>query len=380
MLKKIYILAGEASGDLHGANLIRHLRTESSTPLEIYGVGGDRIKETGVRNFFDLAHFHVTGFTEAVKRLPQYKQAARTILQDIRDVRPDLVVLIDNPGFNFHIAEKVHALGIPIVYYISPQLWAWAPKRIFKMKRFAKKVLVVFEFEKKLYEDHGIPVAWVGHPLKDLVQVEAKPETVRTSWGLKEGQKLVALLPGSRKSELEMLFDVFMRTAQLISERLPDTAFALIKSPTLPRAFYEELLKKYKVQVRLVEENSYAVIRASDLALACSGTATLECALLETPLMIAYKSTLVTFLIAKTLVKVPFVGLPNLILGEKRIPEFLQYNATPEKISQSALELLTDPAALKNMREELKKVSRNLGEGGANQKAAIETLKVLSEL
>ena len=165
-LKKVYIVAGEASGDLHGANLIRHLQTRSSIPLEIYGVGGDKIRETGAKNFYDLAHFHVTGITAAIKKLPEYKKASKAIFAGIEKTKPDLVVLIDNPGFNLHLAKKIHALGIPIVYFIAPQVWAWAPKRVMTIKKYIKKVLVVFQFEKKFFEDHGVPVAWVGHPSK----------------------------------------------------------------------------------------------------------------------------------------------------------------------------------------------------------------------
>ncbi|MGH7197437.1 MAG: lipid-A-disaccharide synthase, partial [Candidatus Omnitrophota bacterium] len=179
MARKIYVIAGEASGDLHGSILIKNLKECSEAPLEIYGVGGEQIRQTGALAFFDLAHFHVTGFTDAITKLPLYKKAASTILAQIRSVRPDVVVLIDNPGFNLHLAQKIHALGIPIVYYIAPQIWAWAPKRILKIKRYVQKVLVVFEFEKKIYEDQGIPVVWVGHPLKDLIEGAAEPRGVK---------------------------------------------------------------------------------------------------------------------------------------------------------------------------------------------------------
>ncbi len=376
MTKKIYVIAGEASGDLHGANLIKNLRALSKNPIEIYGVGGDRIRETGALGFFDLAHFHVTGITEALKRLPQYKKAARTILQNIKHTRPDLVVLIDNPGFNLYMAEKIHGFGIPIVYYIAPQVWAWAPKRIFKIKRFVKKVLVVFEFEKKIYQDHGIPVAWVGHPLKDLVEsVEAK--NIREKIGVEKDALLVSLLPGSRKGELKMLFAVFLGAAKILLKRFPKISFALIKSPTLPKEFYQRLLNQNEAPVFLVEDDSYEVIKSSDLAIVCSGTATLECALLGTPMIISNKGSFLTYIFAKGLIKVPYLGLPNLILGEKKIPELLQYDATPEKIANTAAKLLKDPAAKDSMKKNLRDVSKKLGDLGANQRAAEEILKLL---
>ena len=368
MTEKIFVIAGEASGDLHGSNLIRSLRDERPD-IEIYGVGGDRIRETGALEFYDLAHFHVTGVTDALKRLPDYRRAEAAILASIRKSRPNLVVLIDNPGFNLHLAQKIHAMRIPIVYYIAPQVWAWAPKRIRKIKRYVTKVLVVFEFEKEIYEKEGIPVEWVGHPLKDVLSAGRG--------GVKAEGNRVALMPGSRKGELKMLFSVFMKAAALLKRRVPDTEFVLIKAPTLSRSFYERLIRGSAVPVRLVENDAYTEIRKSRLAIVCSGTATLECALLGTPMVICNRGTLVTYLTARALIKVPFLGLPNLILGSRKIPELLQYDATPEKIAAAAARLLIDRTARQSMKGDLEEVSRRLGDSGANRRAAIETLNVL---
>jgi len=374
-LKKVYIVAGEASGDLHGANLIKHLRDRSPAPLDIYGVGGDKIRESGAKNFYDLAHFHVTGITAAIKKLPEYKKASKTIFADIEKARPDLVVLIDNPGFNLHLAKKIHALGIPIVYFIAPQVWAWAPERVVKIKRYIKKVLVVFQFEKKFFEDYGVPVAWVGHPLKDLVQ--------SASNGAEEGRggkrlgRVISLLPGSRKGEIKSLLDIFLKAAKRIQSALPGTAFALIKAPTLPREVYEERLKKYDMPIQLVDKYAYDVIRDSDLAIACSGTATLECAILGTPMIVANKGSLITYVAAKSLIRVKYLGLPNLILDEKKFPELLQFDATPQKIAKEAVRILTD----KKLYEELKRgcadASSRIGETGASARAADEILALL---
>lgn len=371
--KKLYIIAGEASGDLHGANLIRHLRARSKYPLDIYGVGGDQIKETGAKNFYDLAHFHVTGITAAIKKLPDYKKASKRIFADIEKSRPDLVVLIDNPGFNLHLAGKIHALGVPIVYFIAPQVWAWAPKRVFTIKKYVRKVLVVFQFEKEFFEKHGVPVTWVGHPLKDLVEtggaVEANPKRLG---------RLVTLLPGSRKGELKMLFPVFLKAAELIRSALPGTAFAVVKAPTLPRSVYDERLKKFDLPVQLVDKYAYDTIHDSELVIACSGTATLECAILGTPMIIANKGSLVTYLVAKSVIRVNSLGLPNLILGEKKFPELLQYDATPEKIAKQALRILTDKKVSEAMKKDCADVSRRIGEKGASARAADEILSLLN--
>lgn len=370
MTKKITVIAGEASGDLHGSNLIKEMRAASTEPLEIHGVGGDKIRQTGALSFYDLAHFHVTGFTEVLKHIPQYAEAEKVILSQIQKTRPDLVVLIDNPGFNLHLAKKIHALNIPIIYYISPQIWAWAPKRVLKIKAYVQKVLVVFEFEKKIYEEHRVPVTWVGHPLKDLL------ETVREK---KLGSPTIALLPGSRKGELKMLFSILARSAAKIAEKMPSAVFAVIKAPTLSRKFYEELIQKEfrGLHCTLVEEDAYAVIKGSDLAIVCSGTATLECALLGAPMIVVNKGSFLTYVAAKMLARVKYLGLPNLILGKQGFPELLQYDATPDKIFQAAMKILSDDVLRRSMKQDLEEVSKRVGGLGASRRAAQEILSAL---
>ena len=372
-MKKLYVIAGEASGDLYGANLIKNIRSESREPLEIYGVGGDRIRETGALGFFDLAHFHITGFTDILKSIPRYKNAECFILSSIEKARPNAVVLIDNPGFNLHLSKKIHALGIPIIYYISPQIWAWAPKRVLKIKKYVKKMMVVFEFEKKIYEEHGVAVVFVGHPLKDLMAAVRPAQKRRGT--------LITLLPGSRKGEVKILLPIFLRAAEKIRENLADVSFALIKSPTLPKHFYERIINDVGARLiaplHFIEENPYETIKSSDLAIACSGTATLECALLGTPLIISNKGSLLTYVMAKLLCRVPYLGLPNLILGDGKFPELLQHDATPEKIAAKAIEILSNAGVREKMRQDLAEVSLRLGEPGANRRAALEVLKIL---
>lgn len=372
MAQKIYVIAGEASGDLHGSNLIHALRAACSEPLEIYGVGGDKIRETGALNFYDLAHFHVTGVTEALRRLPRYFSASRKILEDIQAASPDLVVLIDNPGFNLHLAEKIHSLKIPIVYYIAPQVWAWAPKRIRKIKKFIKKVLVVFEFEKKIYQDHGIPVVWVGHPLKDLIKAEGGGRRAEE----KKDPKIL-LLPGSRKGEIQYLLDTFLKAAALIRKKIPGASFHLLKSSALQRAFYDRVLQNSPVKVTLEDAKPYELMKQSDLAIACSGTATLELALVGTPMIIANKSSLVTWLLAKSLIRVHYLGLPNLVLNREAFPELMQFHMTPERLSEEALDILSSENRRRKMKEDLREVAGSLGEAGAAGRAAGEVLKIL---
>ncbi len=371
MSKKIFVIAGEASGDLHGANLIEAIRRSGKGPFEIYGVGGDRIKATGAGEFYDLAHFHVTGITDAIKRLPQYREASRVILASVRRVQPDIIVFIDNPGFNLHLAEKLQDLNIPLVYFIAPQVWAWGTKRIHKIRKFFKKVLVVFEFEKQIFEDHGVAVECVGHPLKDLLENVAVDSAQIT------GRPFVSLLPGSRKGELKLLLKTFLEASQIMTAKIPGIQFGLMKAPTFPSSYYKQFLGTKHPNVRLIEENSYGVIKASDLAIVCSGTATLECAILQAPMIISYKGTWITYQAAKRMVKVPHLGLPNLVLQRRRFPELLQYEATPEKIAKTALHLLQDKKALEQMKKDLATVSDKLGKKGATLRAAEEVLKLI---
>lgn len=365
--KKIYVIAGEASGDIHGAKLIEALRKISSSPLTIYGVGGDQIQRTGALDFFDLAHFHVTGFTQAVLKIPQYHQAGKTILASIQNRKPDVVVLIDNPGFNLYLAKKINALRIPVIYYISPQIWAWKKNRIHKIKQTVAKMLVVFEFEKSLYEAAGIPVTFVGHPLKDILA--PAPELSRKRW--------ISLMPGSRKNEVSVLLPILLKAAEKILAHSPDISFKLIKSPTLPTSFYEPYLRSTKLPLEVIEKEAHTTLRQSLLVLVCSGTATLECALLGTPMIITNRAGFITYALTRALIQVPYLGLPNLILGREAMPELLQYQATPENFSKKAIEIISNPTLQKKMTQDLAEISKKLGPGGAAQSTAEEILTFL---
>ncbi len=366
-MKKIFIIAGEASGDLHGANLIHALR-EKNPSVVIYGVGGDKIKATGALEFFDLAHFHVTGISQAILKIPQYVNAKKKILSSIRLARPDVVVLIDNPGFNLILAKAIHALGIPVVYYITPQIWAWKRNRIYKIKKYCSKVLVVFDFEKALFEEEDIPVAFVGHPLMDLMpDVHQMPQK----------ENSVVLLPGSRKHEVNILLPYFLKAAAILKEKHPELIFKLVVPPTLTLEFYDSFLEKSPIPVVFVEENAYEEIAKARLAIACSGTATLECALLKTPMVIANKGSLLTYVVARAFLKIPYLGLPNIILNRMAFPELMQNNVTPEKLSLAADLLLTQASFIERSKKDLAEISEKLGYRGASSRAAEEILKNL---
>ncbi len=372
-MKKIFIVAGEASGDVHGANLIREILRQSHEKPEIHAIGGENIRATGALSFQDIAHFHVTGISAAIRRIPEYTRAAKILLSDIQSVRPDIIVLIDNPGFNLYIAEQVHKLGIPVVYYISPQLWAWAPKRIEKIKRFVRKMLVVFDFEKKLYETNGVDVAFVGHPLKEELEREKK----QAEGFVITDRPHVVLMPGSRRHEVGTLLPIMAQACAKIAVRYPKATFTVIQSSAIKRSLYDRSLSRLGIRFHLVPEGRYRYMSDADLAIACSGTATLELAVLGTPMIITNKGSLLTYITAKTLVRVPYLGLPNIIFGTAIVPELLQYDATPEKIARQAIHLIADQEARQIMKNHLKMVADKLGSGGASRRAAEEILNLL---
>lgn len=371
--RKIYVIAGEASGDLHGANLILELRKKFSASLEVYGVGGDKIKAAGAKNFIDLAHFHVTGITQILFKLSKFLKAFDQILADIADAKPDLVVLIDNPGFNLRLAKKLHEQNIPLVYYITPQVWAWGQSRIELIKKYFLKVLVVFDFEETLFKKHGVPVSFVGHPLKDIIN-NIEPEFKASD------EVRVMLLPGSRDEEVERLLPVYLQASKIVERKIPSSRFYILQSPALPKTFYDRILKKFdhlRHAARLVDANHYGWIKSADGACVCSGTATLETALLGTPQLITYQGSWITYQYAKRMIKIPNIGLPNIILGDKKIPEFLQNEVRPQKIADTLLLILENKEYADSIRKNLREVSEKLGGGGATQKAAAEISKIL---
>lgn len=368
--KKIFIIAGEASGDLHGARLIESLRKKRRN-LEIHGTGGDRMEALNLPNFQNLARFHVTGFVEAVKKLPEYRRAEKILLRALAHHKPDVAVLIDNPGFNLHMSKTLKKMGVPVVYYIAPQIWAWAPKRITIIQKNVSKVLVVFDFEEKLYRNNGVPVSFIGHPLKDFM-----PAPVRRT--LSTAAPHVVLLPGSRLHEVKMLMPVLLEAASRISRAIPGARFSLIQSSAIPMSLYHSRLAEAKAPVDLVMDADYAVRGRADLAIACSGTATLECALLETPVVITNKAPYLTYQLAKRLIRVPYLGLPNLILNERKFPEFLQKDATGKKLGDAAIKILEHPERHAAMVASAREVSRRLGGPGASDRASEEILTFLN--
>ena len=369
MPKRIMIIAGESSGDFHSASLILALK-KISPEIEISGIGGQRMRAAGADIYFDISELSIIGFTDVLKNLRKIKKVFNALLEKIDATSPDAVVLVDYPGFNLKLAQKLKKRKIPVIYYISPQIWAWWRGRIKTIRRFVDKMIVVFKFEEALYKDYGIDVSFVGHPLLDNAQPSLSRQDFLNRLGLSLQKRTIGIAPGSRKMEIERILPILLESAKIIKDKLPQVQFVLLKAPGLLREVFESKIKKYGFPITLCENQTYDFLKCCDFVLVSSGTATLETAIMQKPMIIVYKVSFLNWLIAKPLIRLPFIGLVNVVAGKEVVPEFIQYKARPRLIAEKTIEILTSQTALTNVKAELEKVRKNLGSSGASQKAA----------
>jgi lipid-A-disaccharide synthase len=371
---ELLVVAGEASGDLHGARLLSELR-RLVPDLEAFGLGGDEMREAGLGAVAHSSEISVVGITEVLKVLPRARQIFADLLREVDRRRPRLAVLIDFPDFNLRLAKELEERGLTVVYYISPQVWAWRRGRVKSIAKVVDRMLVLFPFEVDFYREHGVDVVHVGHPLVDEVPV------LPQAWDQGEPQGKpyrVAILPGSRMSEIEALLPTMLEAVRRLAAELPVEA-RLIQAPTIPREVLEEAVELSGLAVEIVSGERFAAIADSHLALCASGTATLEVGLLGTPMVVIYRLGSWTYLLAKMLVHLPFVSLVNLVLGKKVVPELIQGRANPESIAAEAEEILINAALRDRMRAGLADLRGRLGEGGASGRAAREVAELLRE-
>lgn len=378
MEKKVLVVAGEASGDIHAANLI--LRLKKIDPgLSFYGLGGKNMKAAGVDISCDLTAFAVVGFFEILKNYSRFKKIFDDLVEKTKEIKPDAAILVDYPGFNLRLARELKKLGIKVIYFISPQVWAWGRKRIKFIRKNVDLMLVLFKFEEKLYSDGKFNVKFVGHPLLDIVRPTMDPNGLLEMVGFKKNARTIALLPGSREREIANHLPVMLEAGQRIYKKLPDSQFLICRSATVRKEVFKEIIDKLKIDFpyKILNDQTYDGINASDLALVASGTATLETAILNKPMVIIYKVSFLTWLLAKALIKIPHIGLVNVVAGQKIVPELTQYDATPEKIAKTALELLEDKQRREKIQAELYALKNSLGIPGASQRAAQEIAGLL---
>lgn len=372
----ICIIAGEASGDMHGASLVRALR-KRRPDLSFTGIGGDRMSEAGVRLVRHVREMAFLGFFEVLKHLP----FIRRVLSEIRSLmdsrHPIAVILIDYPGFNLKIAKEAKKRGIPVVYYISPQVWAWGKGRVKKIAKRVDRMIVIFDFEEAIYREAGMDVVFVGHPLKDSVRTAVSKSVFFRNAGLDPRKPLLGLLPGSRRQEVQNLLPEMIRAFKLMQADIPGLQAVVGIAPMLSDQVYTPYFSEAE-EVRSVRFQAYEVMSYSDAALVASGTATLETALSGTPMVILYKMSAGSFFIGRLLVHMENIGLANIVAGRRIVPELLQRDVTAEKIRAAAFPLLTDARLRREIRRNLKEVAKKLGRPGATGRAADRIIEFLS--
>ena len=379
MKKKVLIIAGEPSGDLHGAGMVRELK-RINPDIEYSGVGGTKLNQEGMNLLFSIEKLSFMGFYEVLKNLKVIRELKKKLLDFIDRDKPDLAILIDYPGFNLRFAKEIKKREIPILYYISPQVWAWGGKRIETIKKLVDRMVVFFPFEEKLYKDADVEVDLIGHPLLDLVKPSLSKEEFQRKLKLTGKETLVGLLPGSRWQEIEKVLPVMVRACLILKKRFPDLKIAIGLAPNINQERLQIFLKKMNLEAIILEDLTYDLMCYSDLLLATSGTATLESAISGTPLIVLYKTSLFTYLLAKTLVKIPNIGMVNIVAEKKIVPEFIQSEAKPERIAREMERILTDQAGYERIKNDLARVRDRLGEKGAYQKGARIVNQMLSQV
>jgi lipid-A-disaccharide synthase len=369
--QRLMVVAGEKSGDLHASRIIASLK-ELAPTMEIFGVGGELMRRSGAEILRDVTGLAVVGLAEVARNYLKFRHLFHFLVGVAKERKPGTALLVDYPGFNLRLAPALKALGIKVVYFVSPQVWAWGRKRVNAMRKFIDKMIVVFEFEVPIYRETGIDVDFVGHPLVDVLKPSMSREEFRRKAGIPLDAKLVALLPGSRVHEVARHVPIMAKAAELICRQVRGAQFLLpAASEELVRKC-EELLERHRVSasVRVLSGGVYDAVSASDAAIVSSGTATLETGCLGVPLVVIYKVSPLTYVIARRLVTISNIGLINIVAGKTIAPEFVQRRARPQKIADEIVRFLTDGELHESVRRELLKVKARLGPPGAPESAA----------
>lgn len=373
----LMLVAGEASGDKHAAHLVSALKAlQPERQFEFFGSGGDEMRAAGVETLVDVRELAIMGALEIAAALPKFLHVFRQLREAANTRKPDAVVLVDWPEFNLRLAKKLKRDGHRVFYYISPQVWAWRSYRVRQIKRDVERMLVILPFEKAFYEQHGVQVEYVGHPLLDSVRVTNTRDEFCAQAGLDSARPLVALLPGSRRKEVSHILPPLLDAVSEASHAHPDWQFALALAPTIARAQVEALLPSLP-NLRLIENDTYNAVAAADLAVVASGTATLETAIIGTPLIVCYRASELNWRLFTPFIKVPYVGMPNLIAGHEVAPELLQHHLTGPRVAQELRSFLSQPARLAQARADLAEVKVKLGAARASERAAQVLLTAL---
>ena len=366
MNKSILIIAGETSGDNVGGLLCAELR-RLRPDVELFGLGGDRMKNAGVDIIYHANQLSFLGFWEVIKNLPFIRQVGRSILTQIDLRKPSLAILIDYPGFNLRLAEKLKERKIPIIYYVSPQVWAWGKGRIQKIKRLVDKMIVVFDFERQMYREEGMDAEWYGHPLLEIVRSDCPRDDFLKYLGLSPGDKYIGLYPGSRKQEISRILPEMKDAIKILNKHEISYKGIVGCAPGIDEKLYKDIGGGNLIYV---QGKTYDLMAHSELNLIASGTATLECAILERPLFVLYKTSAITYQIARRLIKIPHIGLVNVVAGIKIVPEYIQGRCRAAQIARDIEKYFSNENSRTTMTKNLSAVRARMGKPGASAKVA----------
>lgn len=363
------IIAGEASGDLHGSALVREAHSLDPN-LQFFGIGGSLMRAQGVETLVDAREMAVVGLVEVLAHFSTIFRAFRKMEKILKQNPPDLLILIDYPDFNLRLAKIAKSAGVKVLYYISPQVWAWRVGRVKKIARVVDRMAVVFPFEVPFYEKEGLPVFFVGHPLVDSVRPTMSREAAQTAFSIDPNRRTVGLFPGSRKQEIRTHLPILLESARLLHERFPELQFILPLASSLERGDVASFLEDSGLDVTLVEGKGYDVMQVCDAIISVSGTVTLEVALMGVPMVIIYRVSPLTYQAAKRLIRVDHVGICNIVADRRVVRELIQHEAQPEIIAEEISRILTDSCYADAIRSGLSEVRTRLGRGGCSARVA----------
>ena len=377
--KNVLIIAGEVSGDLHGASLIRELKKLDSS-LKIFGIGGDKMQAEGMELIYHIDKMAFLGFVEVIKHLPFIKRVQRNIIDEVKKRKVREVVLIDYPGFNLNLAKKLKQLDfkLKLIYYITPQVWAWGKGRVNKIKELFNKVLVVFPFEEKFFKSKNVNAEFVGHPLIQEINSYKflTRDQLNKKFDLDPAKEILLILPGSRKQEVESIFPEAIKAAKKLSDEFDMQIVVACSSSIDEKVFYGLTEQK---NFKVVKDYTYDLLKHSKFGIVKSGTSTLEAGLMELPMVIIYKTSLLTYKIGKSLVKIKNIGMANIVLDEQVVPELIQNEANAENIYDTAKNILSNNALLNQTKLKLRRIKEVLGDKNAPQNAAKIIYSLLNE-
>ena len=376
-MARILISAGEASGDLYAGAVTRGIK-QLNPEAEVFGMGGDCLREAGGEVLFDIKDHSLMGFVEVLKKLPDVWKLRNAFIDLMEKRKPDVLLTIDYPGFNMRLAKLAKERGINVVYFIAPQVWAWRPGRAADVAKVTDKIACIFPFEYDFYKSYGADIEFIGHPLVDTVKPSLSRKEAEELAGKRTGHPLILLMPGSREMEIQRLLPVMLGAAKILKQKQPELDFAIPRAATIAKKILEDSVRQAGLNIRLIEGHNYDVMSVADLAIVTSGTVTLEAAMCGLGCEILYKSSPISFWIAKRVVKIPNIGLPNIVAGRQIEPELLQDDCTPDKIASTALELL-EPERFAQLQRDLMEVKDKLGEPGAVKRVAELVLRMAGQ-